>query len=544
MCHGSSLGHHLQAVRADVLAAPPSRESRRLLDCHVAEESRALGHGGSSTRPWCNTVERLAGDGAVRGDAPPSRGNMARANRHMSRALYDFLNDSLLFDDQALTSGFDEVSAADLEHVLDDYSAYVTKPEVASLGVARPDKQFGILYDGSGGVRPGSEELKRSLLYFDRIIIDDPLYAICQERAQSAGPFAHTAALPREGVPRNRIAAAAKYMKAVAPLVAAEVVELLPLQMPATPPKLLLTSLRFDDLPLGIPKDLGEWFLKRARIRCLRLNESGDLVPVEPGTPTRHVHIAFEGHQQQALMVLLQSEVERTEVKDGVGTATVISYLPTSPPRQGEFRAWLRDASYQAGGILANVINNEVRVAQRLNALLMTDSDLVSEFLAMRSAHGPSLPDDLARLQLSVELPVLTDVGFDTLIAIRQTEGEALESFRVYMRKKLVALRSITDPSALKSRLDEVQHELLETDVATFEQLKRRVARDLNRKAVFGFATLAVAVAAGTSTLGGVFLAAAAAGLALERRGDELGGHPAYLMWKLKAEAERRRKSS
>ena len=120
----------------------------------------------------------------------------------MARALYDFLVNSFLFNEEDIEEEYARIAQRDWELEVSRYLEYMVDNGGAvadEIVAGNAPSTFSLLHSTFAGL-PAVAELKQSLLYFDRVLISAPMF-----------------------FPNNRVLAAkeARYMKDMTPMVAA-----------------------------------------------------------------------------------------------------------------------------------------------------------------------------------------------------------------------------------------------------------------------------------------------------------------------------------
>jgi hypothetical protein len=90
------------------------------------------------------------------------------------------------------------------------------------------------------------------------------------------------------------------------------------------------------------------------------------------------------------------------------------------------------------------------------------------------------------------------------------------------------------DRAVIAKKLENLQHELQEIQVAEVEKEVRRVKREVLRSLVIGAVSLGAVVPTTGWSLAGVAAAAVGAYRAGTGYSDRVKEHPAFLLWKLK----------
>jgi len=148
------------------------------------------------------------------------------------------------------------------------------------------------------------------------------------------------------------------------------------------------------------------------------------------------------------------------------------------------------------------------------------------------------LQDDLAKLALRLELPVLANTSVDDLMSVRMDHGDAFQSFRLALQRQLRELRTMSDQSGVEKKLENLQHELEEVQVAEVQREVRRIQREVFRAVMIGAASLAAVVPSQGWSLSGLVGAAASAYKAGTGFQERVKEHPAFFLWKLKSSSQ------
>ena len=91
----------------------------------------------------------------------------------------------------------------------------------------------------------------------------------------------------------------------------------------------------------------------------------------------------------------------------------------------------------------------------------------------LRLRSGPTLSEDVARFALQLDLPVLAGISVEDLMRVRNEYGEAFHAFRLTLQRHLRELRTLQDASVIEKKLQNLQHELEEVQVADVDLGRR-----------------------------------------------------------------------
>lgn len=450
----------------------------------------------------------------------------------MSRTLYGFLADSLLFREELLVDKYASLDRSELERELYRYREYVLQnikeiqAEVYSNGSA-----LSIYFDTTTNTRPTVDMLKQCALYYDRAVVDDPLFG----RAKLSHPMSVAAksflGYDHQTVDPNQIASAALFMKNLTSMVAAGFLKFYPVSLHHELP---------EDIPLrysqtlfseGIPPQVAPLFNHHARISPLRWNEGGWQYSGNDLSPSRGICIRFEGYDQSFIYHLLRSEVQSFDEQEG--TVTIAQSLPEEPPGTDEFRLWCIQSVNQSAHEILRHTAADLHNATLSSSLLATGSPFIAELLAAHPHTHTNLQTDLARMAMQINVPVLASVSVDNLMKIRTEDGEAFLNFRMALQRHVRELRQILSADELTKRLEEVSHELMEVQLHDINNKIKRIKQELLIDGIIGTASLATVIPTGGTSLIGLILAGLKAASTAKHYLNEVKLHPAFFLWRM-----------
>ncbi len=154
----------------------------------------------------------------------------------MSRALYDFLTESFLFCEKHLNEEFASFSLDELETELQRYREHVlaSLDDIAAEINAR-NTLLSILFDTLVRPQPSIDRLKQCAFYFDFVVVDDPLFALSKQPDPMAKAPTEVLGYQQPQVKREEVASAARFMKALTPMVRADFLKFSPVSLDHEP---------------------------------------------------------------------------------------------------------------------------------------------------------------------------------------------------------------------------------------------------------------------------------------------------------------------
>lgn len=457
----------------------------------------------------------------------------------MSHVAFDFLSESVLLDEAQIESNYAGMTGPELMRALEQYREHVlSHGDELRTEAARVEGALSISFDTSSRSRPSVDLLKQCALYFDRAVVDDPLFPLTKQSGSSAVALNQYLGLPAQGLDRNAIASVAQFMRRVRPMTAGGFLKFAPTTAVLEPPDQTPITYSANLYEERIPEALRDWIRNRAQVSPLRKHTGREGWYWRPGDPLeigRAIAVSFEGHEGAFTYFLFTTQAEpHPDGEDGHVILT--QWLPDTPPSLAQFQAWVTQSVNQSGGKLLEHLHVDMANANHSGSMLLTQSSLLGELLTMRTA-GSTVTEDLAQLALQLDLPILGEVSVDDLMNVRNEYGEAFHNFRLALQRHLRELRTTADRALIEKKLENLQHELQEVQVAEVQKEVRRVKREVLRSLVIG----AVSVGAVVPTTGWSLAGLAAAAVGAYRAGtgysDRVKEHPAFLLWKLKRAA-------
>ena len=457
----------------------------------------------------------------------------------MSHVAFDFLSDSLLFDQEHIATKYADVSDAELWTELEKYRAHVlARAENLLAETAGVEGTLSVYFDTSSRALPTVDLLKQCALYFDMAVIDDPIFPLTRRSTASAAAIGEYLGLSAPELSRDGLSSSAAFMRSVRTMTAGQFLKFVPISAVLEPPDKTPITYSANLYAERIPIELREWVRQRARVTTLRRSDRkgwnwkpGDALEVG-----RAICVDFKDYGRAFPYFLFVSKFERHA--DDPNRFTVIQWMPESPPPGEQFEAWVQQSVNQAGGDVLGHLQVDLVHTAHSRSMFLTESAFLADLLRLRS--GPTLSEDVAQFALQLDLPVLAGISVGDLMRVRNEYGEAFHAFRLTLQRHLRELRTLQDASVIEKRLQNLQHELEEIQVADVEREARRVQREVLRSLVIGAVSVGVAVPTAGWSLTGLVPAAAAAYRAGTGYSDRVKEHPAFFLWKLKGGASSR----
>ena len=457
----------------------------------------------------------------------------------MSHIAFEFLSDSLLFDQEHIATKYADVSDGELWTELEKYRTHVlARVDDLLTETAAIEGILSVYFDTSSRALPTLDLLKQCALYFDRAVIDDPIFTLTRRSTASSAAIGEYLGFSPRKLSRDGLSSAAAFMRSVRSMTAGQFLKFVPISAVLEPPDKTPVTYSATLYAEQIPIELREWVRQRARITTLRRSDrkgwgwrSGDALEIG-----RAICVEFEDYRSVFPYFLFASKFESHA--DDPNRFKVIQWMPESPPSGEQFDAWVQQSVNQAGGRILGHLQVDLVHAAHSRSMFLTESAFLADLLRFRS--DSTLSEDVARFALQLDLPVLAGISVEDLMRVRSEYGEAFHAFRLTLQRHLRELRTLEDASVIDKKLQNLQHELEEVQVADVQREARRVQRDVVKSLVIGAVSVGAAVPTTGWSLTGLVPAAAAAYRAGAAYGDRVKEHPAFFLWKLKERASSR----
>ncbi|AUX35493.1 MULTISPECIES: hypothetical protein [Sorangium] len=453
----------------------------------------------------------------------------------MGSVLYDFLSESMLFDDASIGDRFARYTDAELRRELNRYRQHCLE-HLAELRNELPSSSHNTVVF-SGQDRPSIEQLVRTGLYVECHVLDDPLFEATHEPSQMGQEMVKTIGISNAKVDRVRLCEALRFLRDATPMVAADYVKLLPVSRIYEPPKdieLHYSEQYFSD---ALPEAVLKFFHEHARVRSVFRADVGWVVSPTL-QPSRGIYVTFDGHHVNKGMIYHLHEMEVQRVDADTKKMHISMHLPTTPPDPAYFDTWVYQSINQTARHVHNNTLAEFAMSAECGALYLTQSKFTFELLRLLGAQTGGSAGYAASSLLNLDLPILDGIDAETIMRVRAQDGEAFQNFRNALERGLAEARLEDDPEKLKTKTESLVRELM---VIKADEVDRQLASF--RKTALAEASIALAAMVGvvcaSGAAAGVSLLAYAAALfqGFKTYTDykrQLRSNPAFFFWQLK----------
>ena len=448
----------------------------------------------------------------------------------MGSKVFDFLGESFLFDDSLISEQFSGVAEAEILRELVRYREFCLSASSELEQEVSSNTSNLKLFSGIRHVSP--RLLKQSAFYVEQHILYDPLFELTWDLVGTKPKLGAFFGMKESPFSKKSLTGIIKYLKNLTPMVAANYVKLLPTSYFLEPPEQIPfrhSETGFADI---LPEPLMKFFWDNAIVESIKIKDGR--MTVDGGLEIgRSINVRFKDHGFEDARPYLLPQEHVLSVDNEKSTAEVVWIMPDTPPDPDKFDRWVFQSTNQTAEHLYKRIVLENTYAVRFGASYLSNSPFVFKLLEQIVPVEDNIQTNTANALMSMELPFLDKVDVETLMRVRQEEGEAFQSFRLELDKQLRELRLVKDPEALKIKAENVMHELSEVQVNQINQKLAYLKKRFVAEAMIAAGTLLSAVQSSSTILPVALLAAFQSYKSLAEYQGQKKDNPAFFLWKV-----------
>ena len=456
----------------------------------------------------------------------------------MSRKCLEYLLNSFIYDNSAVESQYSLYTDQDLFEELQRYREFVVSHLSEIQKEILKDNKLNTCIESYSSL-PTEEMYRQMVLYMDQIIIPDPLFKCTETHAQFAKAAAQLMGFSGgSDVDRRKIARAVLYLKSVSSLITAGYVVIFPVSLLHEDPKEIPLTYSPNSFSGVIPKGILEYYRSIVQVRNLERTSSGQRViedkPLEIGTS---IYLCFKDDEQLpgSCFQYVQSRVLDYDEKTGKAQ---FGFRLADSISEEQFIAWVNQSINQMANHHFNELYRELVLSQTCGCMYLSRSPIVAHVLGI-AIDKPTKEAELAKLAMSLDLPLVNNIPLADLLSIRKDYGEAFCNFRNELNTKLLTVDTSKNAEDIQRQLDSISYEISNIQVKEVEKEYRKITRMLKLDALTMVGSLITTYPAGGVT------ALTAAGAFVKGLSDvgkyysDVKENNGFFMWKLKGRAEK-----
>lgn len=451
----------------------------------------------------------------------------------MGSRTFDFLTESFLFKDALIQDKFRTISEQEILDELNKYREFCLSNQAdLENEVLTNTSSLKVISDIE---MPDLNSLKQSAFYIEQYVINDPIFSLSYRENEVNKAINSYLGLNEESINKSNLAKVVAYVKALTPMVFANYVKLLPINLflePSSQLPILHSENLFSDV---LPEPIIDFFHNNVIINSVeRLVENPKLINLNELQPCREILFRFKNHTGHSYGYnLFQTDFNILDEEEAQFQARM--NLPDEPPDRDYFVNWVNQSFYLSCKQLYDEIFEKNLIANRFGASYLSESRFVFELLSQFFSLQNKIASNTANILLNMELPFLDKVDIPTLMSIRLTDGEEFQNFRLHLDKQFRELRLVKDPEELRLKAENALHELSEIQIHAIKQRIGQIRRVGTFDVVVLLGTLLASIQTGEWSIVGLSAAVSAA------RGykpfvdysNQIKQNPAFFLWKV-----------
>jgi len=450
----------------------------------------------------------------------------------MCKIIYNFLSESIFFNDDSIGSDFSNESEERLQDELSKYRNYCIE-NIEEIAKEITDNSS-ILRVFSSTNKTSLDLLKQTALYINQFIIADPIFPFTEPKKEITDHASKAFGYRVSQFDKVALANSCKFLRTITSMVAGDYVKIFPISYyheRSTIPFHIPQNLANDILPSPIL----DFFKENAVVSSLKKMDDEEGWAMQDGIKflSRGIDVNFKNSDQTLRSGYHLTQIKVLETNEETREVTFAQFIPPTPPSQEEFDAWVTQSINQSAKKYFDAVLFDNVVAAQLKASYLSNNTFSSELISRNFETTNTISTFTANQILNLELPFLPKIKTDKLMEIRIKEADIFTNFRIELEKHCRELRTITDPKELKISLENVLHELNEVQG---QKIKTGIA--LANKKMKINSSLAIGGLASSYLAGGFSLLAVALDMGngykdwKEYRANVID-NPSYFLWKI-----------
>ncbi len=445
----------------------------------------------------------------------------------MSKILYSFLSESFLLCDDYIDTYYAQVTDLELTNELHKYREFCIQNIQAMFNDINLYKHELKIFSAESLI--DIPRLMQTALYMDQITLPDPIFKHSYRNSQFSNVLAEFNGMANEPVNRASLSKTAKLLKKLAPMVDVGYVKLFPVDYFFEPKsEIPLTAPATPDV---LPENIMRLYVDNADIKSF--SRSGQYITFDKTLqPRREISIKFDSNPHKSFCYqLMEQKIESYD--EATNTAQIVMSIPFYLPEKESFDAWVSQSLYKSALIHHNTILKEIKFAEAFKSQYITSSPFVGKLL--NCSVDKDIKSFTAECVLNFDLRFFENIDIQTLMSIRQNDGEEFALFRCELEKQLRVLRAEQNTDVLKSKIADISHEMMSVQIASLDAKVKNMKKGALANVVIGVAGLAGSIATSGFSLLATAIALANGYKTYAEYQQKIRENPSFFLWKVKS---------
>lgn len=447
--------------------------------------------------------------------------------------MYNFLKNSFLYQEKYLSDDLSKFSDSDIKKELNKYRSYVLK------NIHKLYEEITIyanqikIFDTSNLI--DLTKIKQMSFYLDQVVITDQLFKLTKpiNRQQEVFTKFSLGIEIDNNINRNELIKILKGFKEAEILVESTYLKFFPTSYffePKSEIPLISSDNQYSDI---LPKNIMKLYYDNTKVRSFSKN--GQYLSLNKNfEPDRTIDISFKDDDTEFTNMYDLPEVEILNFDKEKNIANISMHMPKTKPTQERFDNWVYQSINQSIKSHFNKISNDINLSTQLKAQYITTSPFVDTLLKNQFGMQKDIKTNISNLMLNFDLKFFENINIKDLMSIRKNDAEEFELFRRELEKQMRELRNEKDISKIKSKIEDVKHELEEVQIASINLKIKKLKSSLSKDALIGVAGLGASFATSGLTVFATIISAFHGYKNYTEYQSEIKQNPSYFLWKIK----------
>ncbi|MDD5160509.1 MAG: hypothetical protein PHI47_10690 [Sulfuricurvum sp.] len=449
----------------------------------------------------------------------------------MSNIIYKFLNESFLLRSDYIDTTYSQVSDRELMNELQKYREFCIKNIQSILSDINLYKHDIKIFSAKSLI--DIPRLMQTALYMDQVTLPDPIFEHGYENSQFSNTLAELNGITNDTINRISLSKSAKLLKNLAPMIEVGYVKLFPVSYFFEPQSEipLIASTTSEVLP----KNIMQLYVDNADIKSF--TKDGQHITFDKTLRLRRdITIKFDPDFNESFFYQL-FEQNVLSYDEATRMAQVAMSIPSHPPSKNSFEAWVSQSLYQSAFNHYTNLFKEIQLANAFKSQYTTHSSFIGKLL--KRSVDKEIKSFTAECVLNFDLHFLKNIDIQTLMSIRQNDGEEFAVFRRELEKQFRVLRTEQNIDILRSKIADITHEMTEVQVAAINAKVKNLKKGVLANLALGVLGLSGSIATSGISLLATAVATVNGYKTYNDYQQKIRENPSFFLWKINNETNK-----
>jgi len=375
--------------------------------------------------------------------------------------------------------------------------------------------------------------LMQTALYMDQVTLPDPIFEHSYENSQFSNTLAELNGITNDTINRISLSKSAKLLKNLALMIEVGYVKLFPVSYFFEPQSEipLIASTTSEVLP----KNIMQLYVDNADIKSF--TKDGQHITFDKTLRLRRdITIKFDPDFNESFFYQL-FEQNVLSYDEATRMAQVAMSIPSHPPSKDSFEAWVSQSLYQSAFNHYTNLFKEIQLANAFKSQYTTHSSFIGKLL--NRSVDKEIKSFTAECVLNFDLHFLKNIDIQTLMSIRQNDGEEFAVFRRELEKQFRVLRTEQNIDILRSKIADITHEMTEVQVAAINAKVKNLKKGVLANLGLGILGLSGSIATSGISLLATAVATVNGYKTYNDYQQKIRENPSFFLWKINNETNK-----